>query len=45
QPITPELRDRTARHIADIRASDEGRAGLQAFLNKTNPPWLAGDKQ
>ena len=44
QPITPELRDRTARHIADIRASDEGRAGLQAFLNKTNPPWLAGDQ-
>ena len=41
QPVTPELRDRTARHIADIRASDEGRAGLQAFLNKSTPPWLA----
>ncbi len=41
QPVTAELRDRTARHIADIRASDEGRAGLQAFLNKTTPPWLA----
>lgn len=42
QPITPELRDRTARHIADIRASDEGRAGLQAFLTKSAPPWVAG---
>lgn len=38
-PLTAELRDQTARCIADIRASDEGRAGLQAFLNKTTPPW------
>lgn len=45
QPITPELRDRTARHIADIRASAEGRGGLQAFLNKTTPPWLADTDQ
>lgn len=36
---TAELRDRTARLIADVRASEEGRAGLQAFLNKTTPPW------
>ncbi|WP_204321238.1 hypothetical protein, partial [Proteus mirabilis] len=26
--ITPQLRDDTARRIADIRASDEGRAGV-----------------
>ena len=39
QPNTPELRDQTARRIADIRASDEGRAGLQAFLDKRTPPW------
>jgi len=39
QPLTPELRADTARRIADIRASDEGRAGVQAFLNKRSPPW------
>jgi methylglutaconyl-CoA hydratase len=38
-PITPELREDTARRIADIRASAEGRAGVQAFLNKADPPW------
>lgn len=37
--ITPSLRDDTARRIADIRASDEGRAGVASFLNKTTPPW------
>lgn len=26
--------------IASLRASDEGQAGLAAFLNKTRPPWL-----
>lgn len=30
----------TARWIAERRASDEGRAGLHAFLEKTSPPWL-----
>ncbi|MEO3690805.1 enoyl-CoA hydratase/isomerase family protein [Roseateles paludis] len=39
QEITPLLRDDTARRIADIRASDEGRAGVASFLNKTPPPW------
>ena len=39
--ITPELRDDTARRIADIRASDEGREGVQSFLNKGKPSWLA----
>jgi len=39
QPLTPQLRADTARRIADIRASDEGRAGVQAFLNKRAPPW------
>lgn len=37
--LSAELRDQTARVIADIRASNEGKAGLQAFLNKTTPPW------
>lgn len=38
--ITPELRDDTARRIADIRASAEGREGVQSFLNKARPNWL-----
>lgn len=39
QPLTPQLRADTARRIADIRASDEGREGVQSFLNKRSPPW------
>lgn len=37
--ITPQLRDDTARRIADIRASAEGREGVQSFLNKAKPNW------
>jgi methylglutaconyl-CoA hydratase len=40
-PITAALRDDTARRIADIRASAEGREGIQSFLNKSKPSWLA----
>jgi methylglutaconyl-CoA hydratase len=40
QPISAELRGDTARRIADIRASDEGREGLASFLNKRSPNWL-----
>jgi methylglutaconyl-CoA hydratase len=40
EPITPALRDDTARRIADIRASAEGREGVQSFLNKSKPSWL-----
>lgn len=40
-PISPDLRDLTARRIADARASDEGREGLRAFLTKTSPNWQA----
>ncbi len=39
--IDAELRDDTARRIADIRASDEGREGIQSFLAKRAPNWLA----
>lgn len=29
----------TARLIAEIRATDEAKSGISAFLNKTPPPW------
>jgi methylglutaconyl-CoA hydratase len=40
--ITPGLVVRTVEAIADIRASDEGREGLQSFLQKRKPSWLPG---
>ncbi len=40
-PIDAELRADTARRIADIRASDEGREGIASFLGKRAPNWLA----
>ena len=39
-PIDATLRAETARRIADIRASDEGREGLQSFLQKRPAGWL-----
>lgn len=39
QPIDAALIDDTCQAIAEIRVSDEGQSGLQAFLNKTSPPW------
>ncbi|CAN5854884.1 enoyl-CoA hydratase/isomerase family protein [soil metagenome] len=39
-PIDDTLRAETARRIADIRASDEGKEGVQSFLNKRKPQWL-----
>jgi methylglutaconyl-CoA hydratase len=39
RPIDDTLRAETARRIADIRASDEGREGVQAFLGKRDPAW------
>ncbi len=39
QPLTPALREDTARRIADIRASAEGKEGVQAFLHKREPAW------
>jgi methylglutaconyl-CoA hydratase len=40
QPIDAALREETARRIADVRASDEGREGVQSFLGKRKPAWL-----
>lgn len=39
QPLTAELRADTARRIADIRASDEGKEGLASFLQKRPASW------
>jgi methylglutaconyl-CoA hydratase len=41
--ITQLLIDRTVQGIADIRVSDEGREGIQAFLGKRKPGWLSQD--
>jgi methylglutaconyl-CoA hydratase len=38
QPDGPD----TARRIAERRTSDEGQAGLKAFLEHTEPPWRKG---
>ena len=39
RPIDAALRDDTAQRIADIRASAEGREGVQSFLTKRAPAW------
>ncbi len=38
-----DLRDDTAARIAEIRASDEGREGVSAFLEKRPPSWISQD--
>jgi methylglutaconyl-CoA hydratase len=40
-PVTEALIDDTARRIADIRVSPEGREGVASFLEKRKPGWLA----
>jgi len=35
------LVDKTVKGIADIRVSDEGREGIQSFLGKRKPSWIA----
>jgi len=40
--IDEALIARTVEGIADIRASEEGREGVQAFLQKRKPAWLGG---
>ncbi|MGH6933468.1 MAG: enoyl-CoA hydratase/isomerase family protein [Dongiaceae bacterium] len=40
KPIDVSLTDETARRIAAIRASQEGREGITAFLEKRKPSWI-----
>ncbi len=40
QPIDAALIDRTVQGIAHIRASAEGKEGVQSFLQKRKPNWL-----
>jgi methylglutaconyl-CoA hydratase len=42
QDISAGLVRRTVEGIADIRASDEGREGIQSFLGKCKPNWMPG---
>ena len=42
EEITAGLVRQTVEAIADIRASDEGREGVQSFLGKRKPNWLVG---
>ncbi|WP_461534836.1 enoyl-CoA hydratase/isomerase family protein [Spongorhabdus nitratireducens] len=46
-PGTAEVTDYTIDCIAKIRASEEGREGLSAFLEKRSPSWIqaSGDEQ
>jgi methylglutaconyl-CoA hydratase len=40
RPVDAEMREDTAHRIADIRASAEGKEGVQSFLQKRKPSWL-----
>jgi methylglutaconyl-CoA hydratase len=39
RPVDDDLRAETARRIADIRASEEGKEGVQSFLQKRDASW------
>lgn len=45
QPGSAAVIEDTARRITAARASDEGKEGLNAFLNKRKPAWLSEDLQ
>jgi len=45
EPIDEALIADTVRRIADIRRSEQGQEGVQAFLNKRKPAWLTGSHE
>lgn len=44
QPTGEAVVEDTAKRITATRASEEGREGLNAFLNKRAPAWISEDK-
>ena len=44
RPIDDAMVADTARRIAEIRVSPEGKEGIAAFLDKRKPSWTAGEK-
>jgi len=42
RPIDDALKADTARRIAEIRASPEGKEGIASFLEKRKPKWFSG---
>ena len=40
KPVTGDMMQMTSESIADIRASEEGKEGLSAFLEKRKPSWI-----
>jgi len=43
RPIDDALVEETARRIAEIRATPEGKEGVAAFLEKRKPNWTSGE--
>jgi methylglutaconyl-CoA hydratase len=43
QDITTQLRHDTAKAIAELRASEQGKEGVAAFLSKRQPDWQEQD--
>ena len=43
RPLDAQLIADSCQRIADIRVSEEGQAGLKAFLNKSPAPWSQSD--
>jgi methylglutaconyl-CoA hydratase len=41
KPLSDEVVEDTAQRITRLRASEEGREGMTAFLEKRKPNWIA----
>lgn len=41
RPIDASIHEETARRIANVRSSDEGKEGINAFLTKRTPSWAS----
>jgi methylglutaconyl-CoA hydratase len=40
KPLSDEVVEDTAQRITRLRASEEGREGMTAFLEKRKPNWI-----